>query len=169
MATFASFGEGLAAAESAAAALPACDDMDEALRIFHQGEAGLRYAKERLAEVEEEFGRLSSVRHPLQPTDVAAGGSYSDCLRAADEATAALGTCKDAEKALQLFQQLDASLGRAEWLLGQVEGAMRRVGEGDDPDQGVGGKMATDTLLEAGEVRSGSQSAPPAQRPGLGN
>ena len=117
----ASVGEGLMAAERAAAALATCEDMAEALRIFREGEAGLRRAERRLEEVERELKDVAS-KH-TEPD----GRSYAACLRAAEDATRALSSCKDAEEALRLLRVADASLDQADVLLNQVEGAMRRV------------------------------------------
>lgn len=126
----ASFSDSLAAAESAAAALSTCEDMDEAMRLFREGEAGLRRAERRLAEVEHELQELPTRRTgELQP-----GQSYADCLRAAEEATRALTSCQDAEEALRLMRAVEASLQQADALLGQVEGAMRRVSAGDEAE-----------------------------------
>lgn len=119
----ASFGEALASAESAASALASCDDMDEALRLFREGEAGLRRAERRLVEVEKE---LEEIR-PAGGAPCREHATYSECLRAADEATRALSSCRDAEEALRLLRRAEGSLAQADALLAEVEGALLRV------------------------------------------
>ena len=124
----ASFSDSLAAAERAAAALSTCEDMDEAMRLFREGEAGLRRAERRLSEGEYELQELPTRRTGESQSD----RSYAECVRAAEEATRALTSCQDAEEALRLMREVEASLQQADALLGQVEGAMRRVSAGEE-------------------------------------
>lgn len=131
----ASFNESIAAAESAAATLASCEDVDEALRLFRAGEAGLRRAETRLAEVERELRQVleADATPPSAPTEEKL--SYAECLRVAKEATRALGTCNDAEEALRLLRLSESSLHRADLLLEAVEGEMRRVAPSEYVDR----------------------------------